>query len=401
RVKHIEQLEAGKAHTCVRLIVESRAKTPKHRPFFVTEDAVRGVVEIEYELIKLAKEVSIAVSASVTAVGQEEKIILRVLQVLWSDKEPLVGKPTDWRIFPFAIALPAVVSHADKDVTASPASFPLPPSFSEKGSPAYIDYKLIATVRRRGLFKSNRILFCPFVYLPVSRAEPPARLRLEAYRDGTALVGPDGDPDGWQVCPPTHLHGTLFDNRQVDVEYTLAVARPLTHARGSPIPLSVTVISSDGQALDLLSTPASMRAHLIRFRTVGSNVALSGARARSDQVMQERVGTAYFWSPDAGSASVSGSRTVQGELFVRPDSKPSFVCPGFSLGYTIDLLPPQAAGFVPKMRTNDALVTQGIIVTTAGTPGVKIPSHAPPGYAYPEEADYTRSLGYLENGNQR
>lgn len=69
--------------------------------------------------------------------------------------------------------------------------------------------------------------------------------------------------------------------------------------------------------------------------------------------------------------------------------------------YTIDLLPPQAAGFVPKMRTNDALVTQGIIVTTAGTPGVKIPSHAPPGYAYPEEADYTRSLGYLENGNQR
>lgn len=61
RVKHIEQLEAGKAHTCVRLIVESRAKTPKHRPFFVTEDAVRGVVEIEYELIKLAKEVSIAV----------------------------------------------------------------------------------------------------------------------------------------------------------------------------------------------------------------------------------------------------------------------------------------------------------------------------------------------------
>lgn len=74
-------------------------------------------------------------------------------------------------------------------------------------------------------------LFCPFVYLPVSRAEPPARLRLEAYRDGTALVGPDGDPDGWQVCPPTHLHGTLFDNRQVDVEYTVSSsALPLNFA---------------------------------------------------------------------------------------------------------------------------------------------------------------------------
>ena len=69
--------------------------------------------------------------------------------------------------------------------------------------------------------------------------------------------------------------------------------------------------------------------------------------------------------------------------------------------YTIDLLPPQAAGFVPKARPSEALVTQGIIVTTVGAAGVRIPSHAPPGYVFPDEADYTRSLGYLENGNQR
>ena len=97
------------------------------------------------------------VSASVTAVGQEEKKILHVSQTLWGDRETLVEKlPIGWRTFPFAITLPAEISRANKVEVSSPTSFLLPPSFSEKGSPAYIDYKVTATIRRRGLFKSNQ-----------------------------------------------------------------------------------------------------------------------------------------------------------------------------------------------------------------------------------------------------
>ena len=51
RVQHNEELEAGNAHTCMRLTVESRAKTPMHHPFFVTGDTLRGVVEVERELL--------------------------------------------------------------------------------------------------------------------------------------------------------------------------------------------------------------------------------------------------------------------------------------------------------------------------------------------------------------
>ena len=137
-------------------------------------------------------------------------------------------------------------------------------------------------------------------------------------------------------CVPSIVN-PVFDTRN-DFD-----SRQLTHARGSPIPLSVTVISSDGQALDLLSSPASMRAYLVRSRAVGSNAAFTGARARSDQVFQERVGTAYFWTPDASSTTDSDSRTVRGELLVRPDSKPSFVCPGFSLGVRLSVSPPKLA----------------------------------------------------------
>ncbi|KZT67457.1 hypothetical protein DAEQUDRAFT_713475 [Daedalea quercina L-15889] len=400
-VQHTEQLENGKGNVWLRLAVESRAKSPKQRPLFVTADTIRGSVEIDCEHIGQPKGISIAVTASMTAVGQEEERFLHISQSLWSNKDPSKGKlPAGRSSWPFAIVLPEKIAPAGKSKASSPAPYPLPPSFSEKGSPAYIDYKLITTVRR-GLFKSNQTLVCPFVYLSVSQAEPPSRLRLAAYRDGTALSGPDGDPEGWQISPSANITGTLFDARQVEVRYTLAVARPLTHSRGSPIPLSVTVISEDEQALSLLSAPASIRLCLIRFRVLGPNAMFEDTEAaRSDQIFQETVGTAYFWPSDA-SMSGGSSRTLWGELLVKSDSKPSFVCPGFSLGYTVSLFPAQAAGFVPKVQSNEPLATQKISVTTTGPAGVSIRSHAPPGYEYPEEADYTNTLGYLENGNQR
>ncbi|KAH9831610.1 uncharacterized protein C8Q71DRAFT_715091 [Rhodofomes roseus] len=400
-VKYTAQLENGTGKAWLWLTVESRAKSPKQRPLFANADTVRGTVEIDYGQAGKPKELSITVRASLTAVGQEEERLLCISKTLWSGKDPSAPKLAAGRSnWPFSITLPDEIPLPSSGRSkASSPTCPLPPSFSEKGGPAYIEYQLVATVRR-GLFKSNQTLVCPLVYLPVTRAEPPARLRMAAYRDGTALVGPDGDPEGWKVGPSAKVTGTLFDARQVDVEYTLAVARPLSCARGSPIPLSLTVASDDEQALDLLSTPASMNLYLVRSRVLGQHAMSEDAGARSDQVFQERVGTAYFWPSDAGSPS-GGKRALWGELLVKPDSKPSFVCPGFSLRYALALLPPEAAGFVPKIHTNEPLVAQKIAVTTAGAPGVSVPSHAPPGYTYPEEADYTNALGYLENGNQR
>ncbi|KAH9928377.1 uncharacterized protein B0H18DRAFT_1157817 [Fomitopsis serialis] len=362
-VKHTEQLENGKGHAWLWLTVESRAKSSQQRPLFVTADTVRGTVEINSEQAGRPKEISIAVTAGLTAVGQEEERFLYVSQTLWSGKDPSANTlPTGRSSWPFEITLPEEITRTSR-VKASSPTCPLPPSFSEKGSPAYIDYKLVATVRR-GLFKSNQTLACPFVYLPVTRAEPPPRLRLAAYRDGTALVGPDGDPEGWQIAPPAKVTGTLFDSRQVDVEYKL------TCARGSPIPLSVTVTSDDEQALDLLSAPTSIRLHLIRTRVLGPH-------AMSED---ERVGTAYFWPSDAG-AQDRGKRALWGEILAKSDSKPSFACPGFSLR--------RVSGYA-NIHRYDRWCSWNYH-----------PSHAPPGYAYSEEADYNNTLGYLENGNQR
>jgi hypothetical protein len=43
-----------------------------------------------------------------------------------------------------------------------------------------------------------------------------------AYSEGSALIGPEGDPDGWKVLPSIHANGTLFDTKAVDVEFSVS-----------------------------------------------------------------------------------------------------------------------------------------------------------------------------------
>lgn len=59
-------------------------------------------------------------------------------------------------------------------------------------------------------------------YTPLSRAEPPSALRQVAYAEGTTLVGPEGDPEGWTVLSPVQIKGILFDTRPVEMECTVS-----------------------------------------------------------------------------------------------------------------------------------------------------------------------------------
>jgi hypothetical protein len=54
-----------------------------------------------------------------------------------------------------------------------------------------------------------------FGYRPVTRPNPSSALRQLAYREGSNLIGPDGDSNGWKVLPPVKITGSLFDVRTV------------------------------------------------------------------------------------------------------------------------------------------------------------------------------------------
>jgi len=83
-------------------------------------------------------------------VGQEEDLFLNTIEPVWTPASASESKIVGQHKFPFSITIPrnVIIAPIPK---AAPKSFPLPPTFSERASPAYIDYRLLVTVRRSGL----------------------------------------------------------------------------------------------------------------------------------------------------------------------------------------------------------------------------------------------------------
>lgn len=87
--------------------------------------------------------------------GQEEEVFLDKTEQVWTPASASEGKVVGQHTYPFSIAIPrdTTIAPAPK---AAPKRFSLPPTFTERASPAYIDYKVYVTVRRGGLRVNNR-----------------------------------------------------------------------------------------------------------------------------------------------------------------------------------------------------------------------------------------------------
>ncbi|KAJ6507966.1 hypothetical protein C8R47DRAFT_1100150 [Mycena vitilis] len=381
------------------MFVKSRAPNAGALPFFLQSDTIAGRVELDLDKAESLKGISIAVQAGTTTVGQEEQLFLDLSQGLWPPSNDKAGKLAKGKYFwPFSFALPAKVSPVD----AKGLVIDAPPSFSERASPAYIDYKIIVTVKR-GAFKPNQTLTTNFSYLPLTTPEPPSKLRQLAYKEGGELLGPEGDPAGWKVLPPVKSKGKLFEAKEVEVECTLAIATPLSFTIGSPIPLIMTLKSTDDHALDTLANSKAIKLHLVRSIALGSDAMEERASSdrRSTNFFLSGAGQAYFW-PSAEGAKEPGTRTMSGELEVKKGIKPTFRFPRFTVRYTLDLLPFAITGFTsPGTEQGKSLLSEPVTIATRHVPGIVPKSYAPPGYEKPEENDYNSAVGYLENGNQR
>ncbi|CAL1717093.1 unnamed protein product [Somion occarium] len=310
------QLEDGKGRPWIWLTIRSRTRDRARLPLFCEGDKIEGSVEVDFDKTSGAKGVSVAVTGSVTEVGQEEFKFLQLHEALWTREASTA--PKDKHRWPFSIPLP------DK-VPVQNESYALPPSFSERGSPVYVDYRVTVAVRRGGL-RVNHTLASVLVYMSTSYAPMPSQLRQLAYSEGAMIIGPEGDPEGWKTLQPLRISGTLFNTKPVTVECTLAISSPVAFAAGSPIPLFMTFSSVDEQALDLLSTPSSIKIHLIRERLVGSSA--NKGKGQTDRTFREPISAAFFWSPSEASPE-KGKRVLQGELEVKKGTTPSFTFHGF------------------------------------------------------------------------
>lgn len=114
------------------------------------------------------------VQAGTTAVGQEELLFLDLTETLWptpgSNKAQLQGKHS----WPFTFTVPAKVLVSEKQGTSS--MHRLPPNFSERASPAYIDYRFLLTVKR-GALRVNHT----YVLLQTPQSLKPIYMNYQAF----------------------------------------------------------------------------------------------------------------------------------------------------------------------------------------------------------------------------
>ncbi|THH15562.1 hypothetical protein EW146_g4934 [Bondarzewia mesenterica] len=376
RCQHRYSLETSKGRPWVTLTVHSRSPNSNLLPLFFERDIISGSISLDLAKPDSIRSINISIQAGTTALGQQQEVFLETSQTIWSQPS---GKLQGFHSWTFSISIPTTVSLPEPR-NPQPRVFHLPPRFSERGGLVHIDYKISVTVKR-GMLAVNSTLGTNFVYLPKSVAEAPSALRALAYRQGTALIAPHGDPEGWKVLPEVETNGNLFGSRPV----SLAVATPLCYATNTSIPLHMTLRSADQVAVDFLSSPQVIIVRLVRTVAINDNSML-----RASNSFDDFLGRAVFWTIEEQS-SQPGKKALWGELHLRKGLKPSFVFQKISLRYTISLYPPQASGFVLSSSPHQPLASQEVRVALMNPPGIRCRSYAPPGLIEEHDTEYSGS----------
>ncbi|KAG2145376.1 uncharacterized protein EDB93DRAFT_519609 [Suillus bovinus] len=398
--EHTVSLEDSKGHKWLLLSVKSRAPVPESLPAFCAGDLISGSVTLDILKSESPKAIVVTVTAATTLIGQEGQDFLVIEKVLWNPATALPDGPVVPRLekghyaWPLEIALPNETEVLD---CKKKKIFPLPPSFTERASPAYINYKITVIVKR-GAFRVNQTLATDFGYVPITKPELPSLMMQKACKENIPFVGPEGDPEGWYILPSVTITGTLFGSKRGDVDFNLALAKPLNYARGSAMPLWLTFTSTDEQALDLLANNQAVRIFLQRSLATGSDATSDYAGKHTDNFFVSTIARAVFWP--ATDASTTGKRVLQGEVNLKKTFKQSVIFPRFSVRYHLEVHPFEAVGFVHAPHVTGPLLTQPVGVTSLHATGIVMRSLAPPEYAK-EIENFDNSVGLLENGNQR
>ncbi|KAH8101008.1 hypothetical protein BXZ70DRAFT_937072 [Cristinia sonorae] len=376
----------AKGGTWLWLKLKSRSTRPSEEalPLYYEKDSVQGTVEVDFSKMDGGKGIRVTVHGGILTVSEEEVPFLDISEDIWEAKTLNGQKPQGKLAVPFSIPLPSEVSVPEKYTPRSPMiQARLPPTFLERASTVYINYRVEITLRR-GALKANQSISKQFVYVPLSRAEPPSPLRYLAYQDNTDVLGPEADPEGWKVFDPITVTGTLFGTKQVAVTCRVRLApQPLSFAVGSPVPLHMTLTSVDQHAIDLFSQPSSIVIQLIRERFLGAGALREDEKSkRSDLRFQELFGSNVAWKPSEEGEPVSGKKILIGELLLGKSLKPTFTFPRFAIKYSIVLQPFQVPGFVAT--TSDPLIKERVEIHTLNAPGFSPRSDLPPGYEHQE-----------------
>ncbi|KAJ3546756.1 hypothetical protein NM688_g5477 [Phlebia brevispora] len=405
-VVHTYELKDGKGRPWLTLNVSSRAPNPSCLPHFYEGDAVNGVVSLDLEKEMQIKSVTAVVHGEIIATHNVRYTFLRLAKELWSlsknppstssrhttndssSKSKISGR-FQW---PFSLALPAEVQLEYRRMTQS---FRLPSSFYVRGARVTVRYQVYAVVGRGKLQVDNEV-GTQVVFTPIIRPEPPSLARQLSYQEKTPLVGPEDDPEGWHRVSPVVLRGSIFNNRAVEAQLTLWLAKPLCYTRGSVVPLVLEIQCDDPQALDILSSPRSPQIRLNRTLSMGYDADWGRAGHSTRQInlcedstattssgdLADDLQTAVWWEPTRDRSERPSNRHVLcGEVHLSSSLPPSSQLGYFSVLYNVALYPSQAVAFTASSSKKTALCNVPVVIATVYPRCPRPVAYSPPDYA--------------------
>ncbi|KDR78971.1 hypothetical protein GALMADRAFT_244680 [Galerina marginata CBS 339.88] len=398
-----ELKKKGKSFAVMTIIAEESYS--RQIPTFLEGMPVKGRVRLTLDKPDGIQSVVVSVTGQViVGANQGEQLtFIDISQTLWShfDGEPqntnsddgnsspegtdvptgsppkFTGKLQGDYTWQFSIDLPKEVV-LPSGPRNQPHVFNPPQTFNERHTRASINYEV--SVRfTRGKLRTDHRIPAQIGYIPMTRPPPFPYLRRLAYQQGTPLLGPTMDPDGWFSTEPVQVRGSIFNDRTVEVGCTLFIANPLSYTRGSLIPFCLRLESDDEQALDLISTPKAVVLRLRRRIKYHWNAEKSfESLAWKDAVDHSQLAV---WWPSIEGSQANGPKHVRflnGELHLRPDIKPTSAMAHFRLMYSVVLFPFDSPGFISK--ETEPLIEHPVDIVTCYAPGPRPRMFAPPGY---------------------
>ncbi|KAJ6629497.1 hypothetical protein B0H10DRAFT_1868027 [Mycena sp. CBHHK59/15] len=263
--------------------------------------------------------------------------------------------------WPFSIELQTTVSKNGQ-------TYNLPHTFLERLARFSVQYTLELRLLRSKLRTDDK-LTATFGYFSMRQPDPPSPLRKLAYQENSPLLGPESDPEGWHTLEPFSIDGVVFSARYVSVKCTFSLAKPLCYTRASSIPCSLTIETSDPQALDLLSSPKAPFVYLERLIRSNTDDPSRAVDVFGSTYGREPCGQAVFWPSNEGvPTDTSSQRRLDGEVHLRNNLQPSSAVAGFAVEYALLVFPFQVAGF--KAADNSPLVRQDVEIVTRYSSGL-------------------------------
>ncbi|VDB85707.1 unnamed protein product [Peniophora sp. CBMAI 1063] len=336
------------------MTLRSRATSAKYLPLYCDRDVIRGNVTLELQETMRLKAIVLKYRCVIS--GQIQQVVLDKEQNIWPQDSAQTGfLPRGKHVMPIEFPIP----HEVPNPRRPGQMIDLPPTFTEGGGSAvYIDYMFSVSLRKPRLNMSRKIT-TEVGYYPRTVCGAPSLLRSLAYENNTSLLGPELDPSGWRILPSVNTPRTVFETRVILIEYTLAIAEPLSFAIGGSIPVFLTIKSPESQALDIAASRADVR--LRRVVGVGRRNTSCKHIARAVFRPYERIGRAN-----------EDTRCLQGEISIPKGTTPSFTWLDVTLRYDIALYSPTIAE--PTVASTPAFLSSGNplhsekVVVTAASP---------------------------------